>query len=545
MTHLKRDLNKIQKNFDPSKQSQKRIIGPSFDPKKYPKNRYFKLKFEPIKESKQETEKNPVKTEEIQNKSENCINKPKHEPKKRELHILYNDGKEKECGRCHEIKSLNKFEKYMRSRKTAYCKLCRLEYKQIRALQNKTNIIRNIYGGDYAEKCPECNTTIAKLPAFDFHHPIKELKTKEINFHGNWLNTLKRLEKEKALPSCRKCHLKKQAKYYNKYKDLIEQKNDFEAKLEGIEKKLYNIIYKKAPDKKYREGYQIKSWISKRIVIERLYNGKCIGCGERNLAALQFHHRDITKKTFQKYDTLRYTTIEKIEKKLIQDDAVCLCGNCHRMIGAYYFEKNHQEIVGTKYTQEITKFYKELKNHIKNFKFPGSILKQYPFLKTEKIEIGWKPKSYKLKPDEQGIKEEVKSINWEAISLNWKLPTGEILDPTKECSRTNPLYKHKNWLEYIYNNNKWRLTDEKIARITNTSQTTINSWRKKLQIKTRDTQVKQKLFFDGKNKECGLCHQVKPATQFTWRRKNGKSYPISVCKSCSKEQTPQVKKKDS
>ena len=41
----------------------------------------------------------------------------------------------------------------------------------------------------------------------------------------------------------------------------------------------------------------------------------CIGCGEKNLSTLQFHHRDITKKTFQKYDKLRYTTIEKIEKK--------------------------------------------------------------------------------------------------------------------------------------------------------------------------------------------------------------------------------------
>ena len=63
------------------------------------------------------------------------------------------------------------------------------------------------------------------------------------------------------------------------------------------------------------------------------------------------------------------------------------------MIRAHYFEKNHQEIVGTKYPQEIRKFYGELKEKIKNFKFPASILKQYPFLKTEKIEIGWKPKS--------------------------------------------------------------------------------------------------------------------------------------------------------
>lgn len=359
------------------------------------------------------------------------------------------------------------------------------------------------------------------------------------------MNTLKKLEKEKVVPTCRNCHIKKQSKYYNKYKDLIEQKNEFETNLEGIEKKLYKIIYKKYPDKKNREGYQIKSWMSKRIVIERLYNGKCIGCGEYNLPSLQFHHRDITKKTFQKYDKLRYTTIEKIEKKLIQDDVVCLCGNCHRMIEAYYFEKNHQEIIGTKYSQETRKFYKGLKEIIKNFQFPTNILKQYPFIKTEKIEIGWKPKSYNLNTDEERIKEEIKSFNWEAISQNWKIPTGELLDPTKDCSRTNPLYKHKNWLEKIYNNKKWELTDGKIARITNTSQTTINYWRKKLQIETREAQIKQKLFYDGKNKECGSCHQIKPVTQFTWRKKNGKIFPISICKSCSNERKRHARKIDS
>ena len=129
------------------------------------------------------------------------------------------------------------------------------------------------------------------------------------------------------------------------------------------------------------------------------------------------------------------------------------------------------------------------------------------------------------------------------FSKNWKLPTGGLLNPTKECSQTNPLYKYKPWLQYIYNKKRWKLTDGKIARISNTSQTTINYWRKKLQIKTREAQIKQKLFFDGKNKECGYCHQVKPATQFTWRRKNGKSYPISVCRSCSNKQKRQVKKK--
>jgi len=249
---------------------------------------------------------------------------------------------------------------------------------------------------------------------------------------------------------------------------------------------LYKLIYKRFPDKGHKEGHQIKSWMSKRIVIDRLYNGKCISCGEENLATLQFHHRDISKKTFPKYDKLRYTTIEKIEKKLIQDDAVCICGNCHRMTEAYNFEKNHQKIVGTKYSREITTFYKNLNDNIKNFKFPANIVKQYPNIKTEKVEFGWKPKSYELTNDEERIKGEIRSTNWNAISQNWTLSTGELLNPKKESSRTNPLYKHKAWLNYVYNNIDWGLSDPKIARITNTSQTTINYWRNKLKIQPKN-----------------------------------------------------------
>lgn len=499
-------------NFNPTHKSKNKIEPQSFPVNFKPKNKIegTKLQANSAPKSKIEKSKPPVNSN-PKNIIEKPILPPIHKPKNRiELHNIptthtpknsinqpsfpqnfiqknvpkepNDNGTKKECGRCHEIKSLNDFE--MNSKKKtyeSYCRPCRLEYKQIRALQNKNNIIRNIHGGKYAEKCPKCNTSTSKLPAFDFHHPIKDLKTKRINFHGNWENVLKKLEKEKAIPICRNCHLKEQSKYYKKYKELIEKKNDFESSVKGIEKKLYKVIYNRFPEKGHKEGYQIKSWISKRIVVDRLYNGKCISCGEKNIATLQFHHRDKNKKTFEKYDKLRYTTIEKIEKKLIKDDAVCICGNCHRMTEAYNFKKNHQEIIGNKHDRELTIFYDNLKEAIKSFKFPENILEQYPHIKTEKIEIGgWKPKSYVLTPDEEGIKKEISSIKWNEISQNWKLPTGELLNPLKESSSNNPLYKHKKWLEYVYY--ELDLSDNKIARITNTSQTTINYWRKKLKI---------------------------------------------------------------
>jgi len=125
-----------------------------------------------------------------------------------------------------------------------------------------------------------------------------------------------------------------------------------------------------------------------------------------------------------------------------------------------------------------------LKDNIKNFKFPANIVKQYPHIKTEKVEFGWKPKSYELTNDEERIKEEIRSTNWNAISQNWNLQTGELLNPTKVSSQSNPLYKHKAWLEHVYY--EWGLSDPKIARITNTSQTTINYWRNKLKIQSKN-----------------------------------------------------------
>ena len=419
---------------------------------------------------------------------------------------------QKECGRCHETKSINEFEMYKRNNvanqyRERYCRPCRQEYKQVRALTNKNNILRNIYGGQYGDKCPGCDTNVAKLPAFDFHHPIKELKTGIMNFHGNWEKTLKRLENEKVIPSCRNCHLKEQPKFYKKYKELIEHKNEFESSLVGIESKLYKQIYKQYPGIGHKEGHQIKSWMSKRIVVERLYNGGCIGCSQKDLGTLQFHHRDVNKKTFQKYDKLRYTTLEKIEKTLIKDNAVCLCGNCHRMITSKYYEKNHQEIVGIKYSQEVKKIFKDLKKSIKNYEFPANILKQYPNIKTEKIEIGGrKPNFFELKPNETRIKKEIMAYDWRTISQNWKLPSGEVLDPTKESSLINPLYKHKNWLKTVYSNINWNLSDTKIARLTNTSNTTINYWRNKLQINVKNSNFENTKILFGESWKKYLFH---------------------------------------
>ena len=58
------------------------------------------------------------------------------------------------------------------------------------------------------------------------------------------------------------------------------------------------------------------------------------------------------------------------------------------------------------------------------------------------------------------IRDELKKIDWDKISKEWEITVELnqnaiktiVLDPAKDCSKKNPLYKHKKWLETVYYN---------------------------------------------------------------------------------------------
>ena len=143
------------------------------------------------------------------------------------------------------------------------------------------------------------------------------------------------------------------------------------------------------------------------------------------------------------------------------------------------------------------------------------------------------------------IRKEIKKIDWKSISENWNITNNPnryvkqrkiALDPTKDPSIQNPLYKHKQWLQTLYNNPDWNLTGTKLGKICGIDQSIISRWRKKLQIPIKPDLAIKKLYFDGKSKECGRCHEIKPHDNFTFRRKNEIKYPKSTCKKCDDEQ---------
>lgn len=92
------------------------------------------------------------------------------------------------------------------------------------------------------------------------------------------------------------------------------------------------------------------------------------------------------------------------------------------------------------------------------------------------------------------VKQEIKNIDWNSISDDWSIITRSnqyaeykklALDPTKDTAKENPLYRHREWLNEIYNNKEWKLSDNDIARLCGVNPTVIGKWRKKHQIPTK------------------------------------------------------------
>ena len=76
--------------------------------------------------------------------------------------------------------------------------------------------------------------------------------------------------------------------------------------------------------------YQKKRGKERKAKIVELHGGSCQVCGyNRNLAVLEFHHRDPSKKSF-KLDARNLTN--RNWESIIEESKKCdlLCANCHR-----------------------------------------------------------------------------------------------------------------------------------------------------------------------------------------------------------------------
>ncbi|MHA2391182.1 MAG: hypothetical protein ACXAEX_04370 [Promethearchaeota archaeon] len=301
--------------------------------------------------------------------------------------------KVKECGKCHQILPYDRFYSVSKGSEKvrAYCKQCNSDISLIRQNSKKLNIILLKYNG----KCSECGIDISVLPALQFHH--QDSKKKTISWRNikdrsyDYIN--KRFEEENIEVLCSNCHNKHQALVFNKYSTLILQQNLTLLTPEEINFTILNST-KDIPDKLDRMHLRekIREWIKKRYVIEQLYDGKCIGCGDvsvlNNLTALEFHHSDVEIDYKLKWESLEILDTVLIIEQLVSQKCLCLCSNCHSLIHSRFNEfafdilnKFYSEDILNQKIKIINRKYHKIFDNISRFVMKHKALNVKPLLK--------------------------------------------------------------------------------------------------------------------------------------------------------------------
>lgn len=333
------------------------------------------------------------------------VNSNDFDIKKLIFQTLYDDGKRKECGQCHEIKVYTEFSKKSKNLLESKCKKCRLEERAIRNYKKKISIILRLLGSKSKIKCKECNTDISKLSALEFHHNDRTIKKVNLGdiYNSNFNHIIEVLKRENLTLFCANCHSKKQVEIFKNFKALILRNDIFKNTPEVIDQIINNYLktspdLKKLPPSKISSfKTQIKGWLKKRYIIEKMYNGKCIGCGEinvrNNLPSFDFHHRNENKdEEKSRWTKINKFNIQKIRKVLKEEECIALCSNCHRIITHFRFIKHIDEIFEKKYEyfKKMAKsVYKSIVDNINNYKFKKDKIVD-PLKKQIKYGEGWK-----------------------------------------------------------------------------------------------------------------------------------------------------------
>jgi len=109
----------------------------------------------------------------------------------------------------------------------------------------------------------------------------------------------------------------------------------------------------------------------------------------------------------------------------------------------------------------------------------------YRTLDPSEIKSIIKPTEFKGDMEINEIKEKIKTHNWDDVTDNWTVwknsnQFGEVrmtVYPYKDCSKENPLYRHKLWLETIVKEKQYNLTDPRLAKLCGISESTMYKWR--------------------------------------------------------------------
>ena len=212
-----------------------------------------------------------------------------------------------------------------------------------------------------------------------------------------------KIKSEEVRVLCVNCHILERAFVYQKFNDFILKNNLFQYSPEELEEKIDYLIYNhfetnervsRNPQYISDAKFKIKIWIKKRIIIEELYGGKCIGCRnisvQDNLPAFNFHHliMDHQGKKTNWRDIKRYD-IKDIVNLLHNESCVCLCANCHRMYHNINFKRNIDIILSKDKAREAKLIFEYISSNLKDFQFKKIEIRD-PFQKKIKYGEIWK-----------------------------------------------------------------------------------------------------------------------------------------------------------
>lgn len=112
-------------------------------------------------------------------------------------------------------------------------------------------------------------------------------------------------------------------------------------------------------------------------------------------------------------------------------------------------------------------------------------------LSSSRISELLKPQEVVIFKNIQNVKNDIKTINWQEKFSNWIIKKRQnqfvpyesiTLDPYKDCSDKNPLYMHKGWLETVLNEEKYNLSDSRLALLCSTTKDIVRYWRRTLDV---------------------------------------------------------------
>lgn len=347
---------------------------------------------------------------------------------------LFDDGEYKECSKCGEIKKYKEFDK-IENRLRYICRKCALINKSINLFKKKIKIFNILFGEQGLIKCCECNTSIENLPALELHHVNPTEKTaswRDIQ-NQDFKRILETLKKEDVIILCSNCHSKRQAKYYVNYDTLILNNFFLETSEDVIDNIIYNFLKRKNSVYNVTMKRQIVKWIKKRIIVEKFFNGKCVGCKvdfvNYNLPALQFHHTlSEEKDELVSWQKISHLPIGKISYLIDKEECICLCGNCHRLIHAPNFMNNLQNILVDdmdKIISNVERKYEELLENVSNFKFKPLVnlfmFNSENWLTKSQLRILWS-----LKNNQLSINQICKTLGYKRTFCYSKLKVLEI-----------------------------------------------------------------------------------------------------------------------